>query len=445
MTRNLQNLFISSLIVLLPLGPASLYSDATDDYDDDISFLTAEPAEEGNSLALVAESVPEQPFDPFTGKVNKNKVRLRLQPNLESPIIKELSQGDLFIVVGATDEFFAIQPPPGTKAYVFRTYVLDNTVEMNKVNVRLEPNLDSPTIAQLNIGDKVDGIVSAQNNKWLEITPPNTARFFIAKDFVENIGDSAVMAKILKRKDEVNQLLNSTYVASQTEMNKEYPEINLDGVYANLKKVINQYGEFTEQVNRAKELTTLLQDNHMQKKLAYLEAREKMTEATLASKTSEMSEQMRSQQEKLSQLEQQLSKERAARRTVGFVTDNKKALSPTASANNNVKMATWVPIEQTLYATWADQHDGRSQDDFYKDQGSQAVVLHGVIEPYTRVIKNKPGDYVLVNQSNHLPIAYLYSTMINLQDKIGQEVTIYGAPRPNNNFAFPSFFVLNLE
>lgn len=243
----------------------------------------------------------------------------------------------------------------------------------------------------------------------------------------------------------MNHLLNSAYVSSQTEMSKEFPEINLDGVYANLKKVVNQYQEFPEQVARAKELTAIVQDNYLQKKLGYLEVRAKMTQEDLASRTSEMSEQVKTQQEKLSQLEQQLKKERAAKRGSGFVADGKKAQLPAQPVGTNVKMSAWIPVEQSLYTAWADQNDGRSQDEFYKEQGSQAVVLRGVIEPYTRVIKNKPGDYVLVNQSNHLPIAYLYSTMINLQDKLGQEVTVYGAPRPNNNFAFPSYFVLSIE
>lgn len=49
--------------------------------------------------------------------------------------------------------------------------MLDNTIEGNRVNVRLEPNLEAPIIAQLNAGDKIEGQISALNSKWYEITP----------------------------------------------------------------------------------------------------------------------------------------------------------------------------------------------------------------------------------------------------------------------------------
>jgi hypothetical protein len=108
-------------------------------------------------------------------------------------------------------------------------------------------------------------------------------------------------------------------------------------------------------------------------------------------------------------------------------------------------MAAWIPVEQSIYETWASENDHRTQDEFYHEQSHSSVALRGIIEPYNRVIKNKPGDYILVNQSNHLPIAYLYSTQINLQDRVGHEVTIHGLKRDDHNFAFPAYFDLGIE
>lgn len=452
MAKCFQKILVACFMIITSLVPGIVFSDASDDntepmpgerHSQEIESQKVETEDKPQEMPVQA---PEKPFDSFTGKLSKNKVRLRLQPNIEAPILKELSQGDLLIVVGESDDYYAVQAPEGIKGYVFRTYILDNVVEANKVNVRMEPNLDSPVIAQLSTGDKVDGTISTVNNKWLEITPPSTARFYVAKDFVENIGNPSTMAAIMKKRNDVNQLLNATYLASETEMQKEFPEIRLEGVYANLNKVMNQYPEFTEQVNRAKELTKVLQEGYLQKKLVYLENREKMNQSDLALKTSEMSEKVKAQQEKLSNLEQQLNKERNAKRGPGTA-NNAKIAPNSASANTgvNVKMAAWAPVEEALYKTWAQQNEQKSIDVFYQEQGAQAVALHGIVEPYTRVIKNKPGDYVLVNQTSHLPIAYLYSTLVNLQDVVGQELTVYGAPRPNNNFAFPSYFVLTTE
>src|SRR5690606_27647111 len=111
-------------------------------------------------------------FKPFTGKILANKVRVRSKPDLESHVIKQLSKGDLLLITGEEGEFWAVQPPSGTKAYVFRTYILDGVVEANRVNVRLEPHIDAPIIARLRTGERVKGNVCPMNHKWLEIEPP---------------------------------------------------------------------------------------------------------------------------------------------------------------------------------------------------------------------------------------------------------------------------------
>lgn len=391
----------------------------------------------------VAPLTPAPDFTAFTGKVTKNKVRLRANPSLDSPILREMQQGDMLIVIGETDDFYAVKPPAGTKAYVFRSYILENVVEANRVNVRVEPDVDAPVIAQMSIGDRVDGTVSSLNNKWLEITPPASSRFFVAKDYIEKIGDPSVMAAIEKRRDEVNHLVNSTFLVSEVEMQKSFPEVNLDGVYANFNKVINNYPDFPNQVARARELISVVQDNYLQKKIAYLESKAKNAQDDWQTRNAQLSDQMKTQQQRLAQLEAQLKREKANKASAN-VALNSKSVNPDHPGLSD-KMAAWLPAEQGIYETWANQNANRNQDDYYDEQRENALVMRGIVEPYTRVIKNKPGDYMLVNQSNHLPIAFIYSTQVNLQDMVGQEVTVHAAPRPNNNFAFPAYFVLSFE
>jgi hypothetical protein len=394
-------------------------------------YATQDEYDAASSHQFAAEIV--SPFTPFTGKITKNKVRLRLLPNLDSAIIKELAQNDMLIVVGETDDFYAVQAPAGLKSYVFRTYVLDNVIEANRVNVRLQPDTEAPIIVQLQSGDRIEGQVSPLNNKWLEITPPSITRFYVSKDYIEKLGDASMLATIEKKREEVNILLNSAYLASQAEMQKSFPEINMDTVYANLNKIVNEYKGFQEQTARAKELISSIQDNYLQKKISYLEAKTKIVQDDWQQKNQQLTDQMKSQQQKMSCLEQQLKKTNGA--------------APFIAQNNGIsnKMAAWVPVEKSLYETWAQNHDNRSQEEYYLEQSNSSVALRGIIEPYNRVIKNKPGDYILVNQSNHLPIAYLYSTQVNLQDRVGHTVTIYGSPRENNSFAFPAYFVLGIE
>jgi len=44
-----------------------------------------------------------------------------------------------------------------------------------------------------------------------------------------------------------------------------------------------------------------------------------------------------------------------------------------------------------------------------------------------------------------LGVAYLYSTQVNLEDFVGKRVTLLVSPRPNNNFAFPAYYVFEVE
>jgi hypothetical protein len=379
-------------VILLPLFPLIGQADSS-----------TKPSQE-NSTA-------KQPFTAFTGKVTKNKVRMRLLPNLESSILREFNREDLIIVVGESEDFYAILPPKDLKSYIFRTFVLDNVIEGSRVNVRLEPNLDSPVIAQLNSGDHIEGNVSALNSKWIEIAPPESTRFYVSKEYVEKIGDASMLETLTKRKEEVNRILTSTALTSQAELQKAYPQININSMTDNLNKIIKQYPEFSHEVAKAKEMLKSIQDAYLQKKIAYLEAREHTLTEKLNSSDAGLPE-------------------------------------PTQAPQTSVvtaRMNAWIPAEEIVYKTWKEDHPNSTLEEFYQWDAQNATTLKGTLEVYNRSVKNKPGDYLLINPLSRLPIGYLYSTKINLQDKVGQEVTLIATERPNNDFAFPAYFVLSVE
>lgn len=442
--RKPATLIFSSLTVLLQTTSGQIYADATEfsNYQEESTQYQEEQQEQPPEPPKEApkEQPPAAPFNAFTGKVTKNKVRLRQQPNLDSPILKELNRNDMIIVTGESDDFYAIQPPGDVKAYIFRTFVLDNVVEGTRVNVRSEPDTEAPVVAQVNAGTRVEGIVSPINSKWLEISMPESARFYVAKEYIEKIGDRSFMATMEKRRDEVNRLLNSTYAVSQSELLKPFPEVNLEGVYDSLNKIIGNYQDFPDQVAKAREHISMIQDNYLQKKITFLESKAKTVSEDWNAKNSQLNDQMKAQQQRLAQLEQQLQKERAAK-----AANKSNSDSQDSSGLINNKMTAWMPNEKEIYQNWASRNNNKSQDEFYEEQEQQAIALRGIVEPYTRAIKNKPGDYILINQASHLPIAYLYSTQVDLNNAIGHEVTLKAVPRPNNNFAFPAYYILSIE
>lgn len=350
---------------------------------------------------------PEVPFSPFTGKVKGRKVRMRLQPDLDSRIIKELNKNDFLSVIGDKGEFWAVEPPAGIKSFVFRSFILDNVVEGNRVNVRLEPNLDAPIIGHLNAGDKVDGVISAINNKWLEIAPPSGTCFYVAKEFVEFAGGPEVKHQLDKRRLAAEQLLDATSLLSSAELRKPFEEVDFDRINKGFNIVISDYNDFPEYVEQAKESLASFQEAYLQKRISHLESLPKVE--TKPAKND-------------------FASDAAALESLYQVSD---------------KMKSWEPIEHALFSSWTKLGENQTLDQYYEEQKLAAVTLTGILEPYNSPVKSKPGDYIIKDKD--LPVAYVYSTVVNLQSLNGKQVKLIASPRPNNNFAFPAYFVLAIE
>ena len=363
-------------------------------------------------VAAPAPKAVAAPFKPFTGKVKGRKVRLRLNANLDSGIVKELNKNDLLSVVSEKGDFWAVEAPSNVKAYVFRGLVLDNVVEANRVNVRMEPHLEGPVIGHLNAGDKIEGTISAENNKWLEIAPPANARFYVAKEYLDYAGGPEVKAQFDKRRLHAEQLVDAAALLSKVELRKHFDEIDANKVTLSYNTIINDFTEFSEYVDQAKESLASFQEAYIQKRINYLEARAD-TDISYASN-----------------VKGGKHKEAAAEVAI-------------EQAEATDKMKIWEPVEEALYLSWAQMNDVKNQQDFYEEQKLAAVAISGIVEPYNAPVKSKPGDFIL--RDKDLPVGYIYSTQVNLQNLVGKRVTLIAANRSNNNFAFPAYYVLSVE
>ncbi len=464
MRDSMHTFFLTSSLILTPLLPLS----ADSPYIGTIE-VNVKPAQDNPTNS--ANTNPR--FEPFTGKITRNKVRMRLQPSLEASILCELTRDDLLNVVDENNEFYVILPPPDTRAYIFRTFVLDNTVEGNRVNVRLEPALEAPVIAQLNSGDRVDGTISPLSSKWLEIAPPASTRFYVCKEYVENVGGPSMMAQIEKRRTEVAALLNSAQMISEIELQKKFLNINLDSAIAHLNSVIKQYTDFPQYGERAKELLSNIQEVYLQKKISYLENRAITAETSHLHQSAQIAALNSAQTASINrETPKEINKDanrdvapdfiknsvESSKLTAQNFVESKETVNyaespnwndPFSSKSMTAKMSNWIPNERSLYESWAIANAGGvatpTPQEFYEQESGSATTLHGVLEPYSRTVKNKPGDYLLVSPTTALPIAYLYSTRVNLQDKVGHEVTLHGLKRPNNNFAFSAYYVISID
>lgn len=381
----------------------------------------------------VVENITHSPFTPFTGAVIGSKVRMRVSPNLEGHVVRETTNGEMFLVTGELNDYYAIVPPKEMKGYVFRTFILDGNVEGERVNVRLNPDIDAPVIGQLNRGDKVDSSVSNLNNKWLEINLPENSRFYIAKEYVENRGNAELLTAIEKKHAEAVHLLSSATLFAQAEIQKPFEQIDLEHINAKFEEISKSFPDLPTITEQVKDVISLMQDIYVQKKVAFLEGK------TAHQPTDAENERL----EKLAKL--------------GGAAPDTKDVSEIASAASNTmglsatlncdeitdKMLAWQPLEESIYHLWAAANDEKSLKDFYQEEQESAIQLTGIVEPYNRPVKNRPGDFLL--REDNVPVAFLYSTQVNLEKSIGKKVTVLAAPRPNHNFAFPAYFVISVE
>lgn len=368
-------------------------------------------------------------FQPFTGKVVGNKVRLRLAPNLEAHIIRELSKGDLLAVVQEDQEYYAVKPSKDFKAYIFRTHVLDNKVEGERVNIRLAPNLESPVVAQLNSGDTVNIDTKASKGKWFQIDLPQNVQFWISKDYIEKVGPLDYIEKYQERQNEASQLLATADLITQAEFRKPFQEIDIARIEKNYERLIHDFNDIDRINQQAKIALDLHKKDYNDRKISYLE--NKAGKAALEVKT----------------LNAKLSTMQPKEDAIEVTPQPTQApLSQTFNVNTVTdKMKIWQPLEYALFQSWTSGRDESitTLNDFYQDEAINSKTVDGIVEAFNAVVKNKPGDYVLVQ--NNMTSAYLYSTHINLTNYIGKHVKLKISERDNHQFAFPAYYVLDVK
>ena len=344
-------------------------------------------------------------FQPFTGSISGSRVRLRLLPTLDSVVLKEFSHHDLIQVIGETDGFYAVLPEAGTKGYVFRTYVLDGVIEGSNVNVRLKPDTTSAVIIQLQQGEKIIGKPSKENPKWLEIELPASVRFYVAKEFVVREGALSLYDQWTTEKKELITKLQALETEIRTEFAKPFSEIDPSHIKKELESILDQVkNSMPEVARKATALLRKIEQEYLHLRVLQNESVQPPAEQLLASPPEP----------------DKPHEEPAKEPFVSFYLKEQ---------------------EQKLIQNKIDKEEVSSAEEFYAREQQVPTLLKGNIIPFERTLRVKPGDFVLVDPVSKVPIAYLYSTKVNLESLVGNLVSIQAQERPNHDFALPAYFV----
>ena len=409
-------------------------------------FLFASPAVYADEVETTdsTENPPAteatEGLQPFTGQINRNRVRLRVKPHLGSPIVQELNQGNLLVVLGEDEDFYAVLPSEETKGYVYRTYILDGAIEGTHVNVRLAPTLEAPVIAQMNTGDKVEGSISTENPKWMEISLPDSSRFFVAKEYIVNVGSPDLLAQQAERRRELDAALEEACAFAKDELDKPFEEMTFQTIEEKYLAVVENFSDFETEVQEAKDLLVLAQDAYLQKKILFLEEK-----AQAATGWQESSMDPHAEIHEFHQAAAAYDSSSDENMAVEILHDGEYVAQARASGHGHTRMVAWEPVEDRYFREWSNKTGINDRREFYRDEELSSVRLNGVIEPYDRPVKNKPGNFILRNPATNVPQAYLYSTTVDLTECIGKERSLVVVERPNHHFAFPAYFVLSAE
>jgi hypothetical protein len=368
----------------------------------------------------VAQSVVPYEAYPFTGQIASKGVRLRTSPDLDSHIIRELSVGEHVLIIGEVDDFYAVQPSPDTKLYIFRSFVLDGVVEAQNVNVRTGPSLSDPVVTRLQSGTPVHGMPCAKNAKWLEISPPENTHFYLSKDYVKRIGGPEVIHELHAQKESLDEEFMALHIAINEQKQKPYEEMQLQVVERLVEKVRADYPTFKADIAKAEALYQELKDDYLAKKVIYLERQFQNNVISVPEADKSAS----------------VDASKKAKASSNEAITQRLETSPEAALK-------WKNIEYARYLNWVDAHPDQPMADFYKEERLTASRVTGELSTFECDLAARPGDYILKQKG--LAVAYLYSTLVDLSALEGQEVSLVVVPRPNNDFAFPTYFVIAAE
>lgn len=366
-------------------------------------------AQEDTSISEVSlsteQATPVARLDPFTGKIIGSRVRLRLQPTIDSPVIKEFTSGDLVQVVGEIDDFYVLLPETEQKGYVFRTYVLDNVIEGSNVNVRLKPDMSAPVILQLQQGDKIESTSTKEHAKWVEIELPSSVRFYVAKKFIKNEGTPWLFSQRLKQKKDLLEQLNHLQESISLEFSKTFDAMDFSSIKKDLDALVEQ------------------------------------TRAQLPEISKQASSLLKKMQETYFQLSVDAKQHREASKPIELPAPQPLSEEP-ASAVHEPKVSFYLQEqEKTLVQKRLANREASSCQELYEQEQKNPVLLRGKLVPFERAIKIKPGDFLLIHPTTKVPVAYVYSTTVNLDQYVGTTVSLQAATRPNHDFALPAYFV----
>ena len=144
---------------------------------------------------------------PLSGQINHGPVNVRSGANTNFEIVSKLAKGDKVVILGKSYEWFKIQLPSLSNVFIRADYIKElgdhgGEVIGTKVNIRSKPDSNASVLGQLAQGNVVK--LSTKTNDWWQIEPPSGTSAWVHSSFVDvnnNPVPEADIRKPLKAED----------------------------------------------------------------------------------------------------------------------------------------------------------------------------------------------------------------------------------------------------
>lgn len=138
-------------------------------------------------LCMIAASLAEN-FKPFSGVVNEDNINIRSDSTVNAKIICTINKDQPLEVVAEKYGWYKVRLPKNAASFVRKDLVtpIDNQtlkISKDKVNIRLQPNEESPILGQADKNEVV--IISESKGQWYKIEPINNSFGWIYKKFLD--------------------------------------------------------------------------------------------------------------------------------------------------------------------------------------------------------------------------------------------------------------------
>ncbi len=119
-----------------------------------------------------------------TGKVNADRLNMRVGAGLETPVAGQLSQGTEVTILRVVGNWLEITAPAALKVYISEARVNPDGSLTGELNMRTAMSSSAPILGVLPKGAKVKRM-DERKNGWVRIAPPESLKVYVASFCVD--------------------------------------------------------------------------------------------------------------------------------------------------------------------------------------------------------------------------------------------------------------------